>query len=131
MITTSDIGDIIYKYLKRLDIMRYHEDTFPAEELDDERISIIVKEQVDGRIWDRCFVDVNVCVPDRQGVKNRARLSELERKVKKLFNRDVAGSHDGTTYRFRKHSFAVLSDQSLRIHFINTRILFESQKVIN
>lgn len=130
MITTGDIGDIIYSKCSSLGIQRYHQDTFPTEELSDERIVIIVKDQTDGKYWERCFVEVNVCVPDRQSLLNRGRVEELERAVKELFKEDVAGSFDNTTFRYRRNSCGVKSDPSLRIHFINTRILFETQKVI-
>lgn len=130
MITTSDIGDIIFAKCKPLGLERYHEDTFPTEELEEERIVIIVKEQGDGTYWERCFAEVNVCVPDKNGVKDRKRLTELERAMKELFRVEVAGSHDNTTFHYRRISGGVFSNPSLRIHFVNTRILFESQKVI-
>lgn len=130
MITTTDIGDILYSRCASLGIQRYHKDAFPTEELSDERIVIVVRDQKDGKYWERCFVEVNVCVPDRQGLIDRKRVEELERKVKELFKNKVAGSYDGTTFRYVRNSGGVNSDPSLRIHFINTRILFESQKVI-
>lgn len=130
MITTSDIGDIIYSKCASLGIQRYHQDTFPSEEIEGERVVIIVKDQTDGMLWEKCFVEVNVCVPDHQRLQDRRRLAELEREVKELFREEVAGSFDNTTYRYKRNSFGTHSDASLRIHFINTRLLFESQKVI-
>lgn len=131
MITTTEIGDILYKKCSSLGIQRWHGDTFPFEELSDERVVIIVKEQnSDGRYWERCFVEVNVCVPDHQGLMNRRRLQELEIEVKRLFKDAEAGSYNNTTYKYRRSSVGISSNPSLRIHFINTRVLFESQKVI-
>lgn len=130
MITTSDIGDIIYSKCASLGIQRYHQDAFPSEEIEGERIVIIVKDQTDGMLWEKCFVEVNVCVPDHQRLQDRKRLGELQREVKELFREEVAGSFDNTTFRYKRNSFGVHSDASLRIHFINTRLLFESQKVI-
>ena len=129
MITTSDISEVIYDACRHYGVSIYIADTFPDEEIDEERIVIIAKQiSTEGKYWNRCYVEVNWCVPDIEDEADGIRLKEVERLM-----RDIAqgnGSLDGTTYRYSVKSTQVVGDRRLRIHYANSQILFESLKTL-
>ena len=129
MITTTEIGNIIFKEVKSL-TTAYHEDCFPEEEVTHERVVIIVKDNVPETYWLKCFVEVNFLVPDIGNQKDRKRLGEIERSVIPLL-KQKSGMFDGTTYTYRINSYGVHKDSDLRCHFLNVRLLFNTKNIIN
>lgn len=129
MIVTTDIADILYRDCKTfgIDIVPFGK-TINGE-LKDERITIHVKGQTPSKYWEKCFCEVNLCVPDL-GVKiaNTLRLKELERKAKELF-KSVTGEFDGTRYNYEIDTIHIEADTALKCHFINCRILFNALNV--
>ena len=129
MIVTTDIADILYRDCKAfgIDIVPFGKTL--TGELKDERITIHVKGQTPSKYWEKCFCDVNLCVPDL-GVKiaNTLRLKELERKAKGLF-KSVTGEFDGTRYNYEIDTIHIEADTALKCHFINCRILFNALNV--
>lgn len=124
MIVTTDIADILYQDCKAFGIEIVPFGKTLTGELKDERITIHVKGQTPSKYWEKCFCEVNLCVPDL-GVKiaNTLRLKELERKAKELF-KSVTGEFDGTRYHYEIDTIHIEADTALKCHFVNCRILF-------
>lgn len=129
MIVTTDIADILYRDCKAFGIEIVPFGKTITGELKDERITIHVKGQTPSKYWEKCFCDVNLCVPDL-GVKiaNTLRLKDLERKAKGLF-KSVTGEFDGTRYNYEIDTIHIEADTALKCHFINCRILFNALNV--
>lgn len=129
MIVTTDIADILYRDCKALGIVIVPFGKTLTGELEEERITIHVKGQTPSKYWEKCFCDVNLCVPDL-GVKiaNTLRLKDLERKAKELF-KSVTGEFDGTRYNYEIDTIHIEADTALKCHFVNCRILFNALNV--
>ena len=129
MIVTTDIADIIYQDCKAFGTEIVPFGKTLTGELEEERITIHVKGQTPSKYWEKCFCDINLCVPDL-GVKiaNTLRLKELERKAKGLF-KSVTGEFDGTRYNYEIDTIHIEADTALKCHFINCRILFNALNV--
>ena len=129
MIVTTDIADILYRDCKDFGIMIVPFGKTLTGELKDERITIHVKGQTPEKIWEKCFVEVNLCVPDLSPTEvNFPRLKELERIAKERF-RSVVGEYDGTRYHYEVDTIHIEADTALKCHFVNCRILFNALNV--
>lgn len=129
MIVTTDIADILYRDCKVLGIVIVPFGKTLTGELEDERITIHVKGQTPNKYWEKCFCDVNLCVPDLgTNIANTLRLKELERKAKELF-KSVTDEFDGTRYNYEIDTIHIEADTALKCHFINCRILFNALNV--
>lgn len=130
MIVTTDIADILYRDCKVFGIEIVPCGETLTGELAKERITIHVKGQTPEKIWEKCFVEVNLCVPDLSPADvNFPRLKELERLAKKKF-KSVVGTFDGTTYLYEVDTISIEADTALKCHFVNCRILFNVLNVI-
>lgn len=124
MIVTTDIANILYRdsEIFGIDIVPFGE--ILTGELKAERITIHVKGQIPETYWEKCFCEVNLCVPDiGLNEANTIRLNELERLAKKNF-KSVTGRYDGTRYRYKYDTISIEADTALKCHFVNCRILF-------
>lgn len=129
MIVTTDIADILYRDCKAFGIDIVPFGNTLTGELKGERITIHVKGQTPSKYWEKCFCDVNLCVPDLGlGIANTLRLKELERKAKELF-KSVTDEFDGTRYNYEIDTIHIEADTALKCHFINCRILFNALNV--
>lgn len=129
MIVTTDIADILYQDCKAfgIDIVPFGKTL--TGELKGERITIHVKGQTPSKYWEKCFCDINLCVPDLGvNIANTLRLKELERKAKELF-KSVTGEFDGTRYNYEIDTIHIEADTALKCHFVNCRILFNALNV--
>lgn len=124
MIATTDIANILYR-----DCMAFRIHIVPmgktvSGEVKSERIVIHSKKQQPGKIWNKSFAEVNLCVPDLgEDEANTIRLGELEREAKERFN--SVSCYDGTVYRYSIDSIGTEADAALKCHFVNVRIIFE------
>ena len=124
MIVTTDIADIIYRDCKAFGIKIVPFGNTLTGELKKERITIHVKGQTPSKYWEKCFCEVNLCVPDLgMNIANTLRLKELERKAKKLF-KSVTDEFDGTRYNYVVDTIHIEADTALKCHFVNCRLLF-------
>nr|DAR85289.1 MAG TPA: hypothetical protein [Caudoviricetes sp.] len=129
MIVTTDIADILYRDCKAFGIEIVSFGKTINGELKDERITIHVKGQTPSKYWEKCFCEVNLCVPDLgTNIANTLRLKELERKAKELF-KSVTDEFDGTRYNYEIDTIHIEADTALKCHFINCRILFNALNV--
>lgn len=125
MITTTDIGNILYRDCKVFGIDIVTDGEKLTGELTSERIAIHTKKQQPGTYWKKSFAEVNLCVPDlSENSANSIRLNELERQANKLLD-DVVNTYDGTRYRYSIDSIGPEADTALKCHFVNVRILVE------
>ena len=124
MIVTTDISDILYRDCKAFGIEIVPFGNTLTGELKGERITIHVKGQTPSKYWEKCFCEVNLCVPDLGvNIANTLRLKELERKAKKKF-KSVTGTFDGTRYNYVVDTIHIEADTALKCHFVNCRLLF-------
>ena len=129
MIVTTDIADILYRDCKAFGIKIVPFGKTLIGELKEERITIHVKSQTPEKYWEKCFCDINLCVPDLGvNIANTLRLKELERKAKELF-KSVTGEFDGTRYNYEIDTIHIEADTALKCHFVNCRILFNALNV--
>lgn len=126
MIVTTDIGNILYRDCKAFGIGMVPSWDELKDEVTSEKTVIITKRQQPGKYWKKGFVEVNLCVPDLDGLgtANSIRLGELERQAMKILD-DVVSTYDGTTYRYSIDSIGTEADTALKCHYVNVRILFE------
>lgn len=124
MITSGDAANIIYRDLADFSIKeRYHAGNEPECEILTERIIIHTKRQTPEPIWEKNFLDVNLCVPDKDGQKDKIRTDELEREAKAFF--DKVGEYDGSHYVYSWDNIGTEEDANLKCHYVNVRVLFE------
>ena len=124
MIVTTDIADILYRDCNAFGIEIVPFGKTLNGELKDERITIHIKGQTPSKYWEKCFCEVNLCVPDLGvDIANTLRLKKLERKAKELF-KSVTGEFDGTMYNYGVDTIHIEADTALKCHFINCRLLF-------
>ena len=129
MIVTTDIADILYRDCKAFGIGIVPFGNTLTGELKEERITIHVKGQTPEKIWEKCFVEVNLCVPDLGvNIAHTLRLKKLERLAKKRF-KSVTGMFDGTRYHYEVDTITIEADTALKCHFVNCRILFNALNV--
>ena len=126
MIVTTDIANILYKDCKAFGIEVYQAGNIPDEhkELSSERVIIRTKSQSPETYWKKGFVEVNLCVPDRDGDANLIRLQELERKAQEVLD-EVVDEYDGSNYYYLIDTIGIEADTELRCHYVNVRILFQ------
>lgn len=130
MIASTDIANILYRDCKEFGIKIVPFGKTLTGELTDERITIHVKGQTPETYWEKCFVEVNLCVPDiRDNEGNTIRLNELERLAKGKF-KSVVGEYDGSRYSYEYDTITPEADTALKCHFINCRLLFNVLNVI-
>ena len=127
MITTSDIVDILYATCSAFKMPIYRKGAIPDGVVTSERVVILPKEQTPQTYWKKCFVEVNICVPDvSDGVAELSRLQALERQAQRVFGDGVAGEYDSAAYLFTIESVSgVNRDDSMRCHYVNVRLLFQ------
>lgn len=124
MITSSNVGDILFKDCEGFGIARYRKGN---EKIDPkvERVVIRVQRQQGETVWRKGFVDVNLCVPDISGEAATPRLEELERLAWLLLDSGYVGEFDGTKYTYRIHSTEPeIADEETKCHYVNVKLLF-------
>ena len=127
MITTTEIGDILYRDCKvfNLPLQRRPIKVRKDEKLTRETIVILVKKQSSEKYWKKTFADINFCIPDmREDIENTTRLGELE-KLANLHLDNVTSQFKETRYRYGIESVGIEADTALKCHYVNLRILFE------
>lgn len=132
MITTSDIANILYTKCLTLgiaDVRRQGADEWG--ELTSDRVMVIVKDQSRGDIWNKCYAEVNICVPDfdHKGTMDLVKLEQYEHLAKTTFG--VCDGQGSDWYSYSIESQQILHDNELCCGYVNTRIKFEVLSVGN
>lgn len=124
MIVQGDIAKILYKDCQQFGLPVYQKDNTPTGKVVKERIVVIPKSGTPDTYWEKCYVEVNFCVPDKKGKADLIRMDELEREAVKVLKYG-SGMYDNTRYRYKKESTSREEDIELGCHFVNVRLLFE------
>lgn len=126
MITTTDIGNIIYSFCRNRfsDFAIYQHGNIPSGVVNKERITIFPKSQTASGKWIKNFVEVNFCIPNKNGGANLIRLNEIESQAFDAF-KIVVGNSKGLNYKFGYESIGQLEDKNLNIFYINVRVKFQ------
>lgn len=124
MITTSDIGSIIINDCKSFGLPVYRFGNIPKGEVKAERIVVYVKSLTPDTFWESVFVNVNFCVPDKQGKAVLGRLGELEKTARKKLDSST-GMYDNTKYTYSVSSSGIEEDTALKCHYVNIRLKFD------
>lgn len=126
MITTSDIVDILFEVCASFKMPMYRKGAIPDGVVSSERIVIIPKDQTPQTYWKKCFVEVNLCVPDMaDGVAELNRLQALERQSQRVFD-GVTGEYESNAYLISIESLnGVNRDEGMKCHYVNVRLLFQ------
>lgn len=131
MITTEDIASIIMRDLWSFDMPKFIKGHIPIGKVGEEgRIVILPKEDSDGKIFDKCFVEVNFLLPDIEGETNIG-LDEIERNAYTFFKESKAGQYENQWYTYSFSRRSVEQDTDLECHYVHIQVLFEILNVIN
>lgn len=123
MITQSDQLEVVYDMCRGYGVEVYMPKTFPDDGVMTERIVILGGRIIDGSIWDRSPIRVNWCVPDINGEPDLVRLKEVEHIMRRDFRRG-GGRIDGEPYRFQRESMETVTDEGLKVHYVNVTLQF-------
>lgn len=127
MISTKDIETVLVRDLSGLFPKEriFVTDDIPDGIVTEQRITVHVKKLSSAIYFNKCFVEVNWCVPDIGDSPNTPVLNEAERR---LMTFEATGEYDGTAYRYELDSTEVLKSD-LKCHYVNARLLFETLNV--
>lgn len=126
MITTEDMAMIIADSLSAFKMPIFVKGHIPEGKVtDDGRITITPKVDSDGRIFDKCFVEVNFLLPDVREEANIG-LDEIERDAYKLFHDGMAGEYEGQYYNITYSRRSRENDSQLKSHYVHFQLLFET-----
>lgn len=122
MITNTNIGEIIFDRVREWDVEKHIANNMPFSEIKDERLVIVPEKIIDDTYWLKCYVNVNWCVPDKEGESDGIRLGEVEGIMSEIHY--GKGEYSNTYYKFKKDSVGIEEDKQMRCHFVNLRLLF-------
>ena len=125
MITTEDMALIISEYLGSFGMPVYVKGHIPFSAIPDEgRITITPKEDSEGRIFDKCFCEVNFILPD---INQEAdiRLDDIEREAYGLFKDGFSDEYNGQWYHIGYSRRSREEDRQLNAHYVHLQLLFE------
>jgi len=125
-VTTADIYKAVYTLLRNGSVATiWSGENMPEGEVEQERVVVHVKDISYGRTWSKCFVEVNVVVPDlKKSMANLVRLETLEREYSTLLSQGT-GVVEGVRYRLKRDRVSVIASSQLKAHYVNCRLLFE------
>lgn len=126
MIATTDIANILYLACKTFGMPVCQGGNIPKGEVGEEGRTVIhPHEQTPGTHWSKCFVEVNLHAADSlHGNADLRRLNDLEREAKRIL--PCTDEFDGTPYRIEIASTRILSDEQLKSHYVNVKVLFKT-----
>ena len=125
MMLSESIANALFVDCQDFGIPVYRRGNIPTGEVTSERVVILPKGVVPNTYWRKCFVEVNLCVPDLSpNQANLMRLGVLENMAAELLDGRV-GRYDDEYYRYSISSIGIEDDSALKCHFVNVRILFE------
>lgn len=127
MITTADIGNMLFSHCKQLQMCDvYQKGNVPLGKVEKERIVVCAKSLSEDTEWEKCYVEVNYLVPDRdeQGNENLIRLEEVERVLKEHFKSQVL-EFKSNWCLISWESIEKLRNNGLNSAYINVRVVVE------
>lgn len=98
----------------------------PFEEIPKEgRITITPKEDSDGKVFDKCFCEVNFILPDINEEANYE-LDSIEREAYELFKDGFSDCYEGQWYAVSYSRRSREQDTQLKSHYVHLQLLFET-----
>ena len=126
MITTEDMAVIVSEYLVEFGMPVYLKGHIPSGDIPEEgRITITPKEDSEGRIFDKCFIEINFLFPDVNEEAD-ARLDGIERTAYGIFKGGFAGEYQGQHYDVSYSRRSREDDPKLKSHYVHFQLLFET-----
>lgn len=129
--TTEDIAAVVAEMFYKLGMPIYVDGHFPDGKHIEEggRITIIPKSDGKGKIFRKCFVEVNAALPDVHNEKNPG-LDDVERKMKDIALVGRTGEYGGEWYSISHDHIGTERDKPLECHYIHIQLLFETLNVL-
>lgn len=133
MMTTADIGNMLFTIVTDWGIPTYQGGNTPIGKVDSERVVIHVKSMSEETEWEKCFADINTLVPDidDKGTENLVRLAEVEAMMKKTL-RNLITSFETDINNWcsvQTESVQKMREEGLKCAYINVRVLVERLNV--
>lgn len=141
MITEIDAGHIVYDGFAFMGLERRlkghlvkgeidGEEPLTTERIPDEGMIIIIpkKRSADKTYFNDGAVEVNIIVPDLDGETN-PQLNGLLRKALDGLKHGIVDVSDGTWYRYSVRSHGIEAESSLKCHYANITLDFETLNV--
>ena len=126
MITTEDMAFLVSQMVRGFDMPVYVKGHIPFSDIPKEgRITITPKDDSEGRIFDKCFIEVNFILPDI-GQEADYNLDAIERDAYTLFKEGEAGGFNGQWYRISYSRRSRERDEQLKSHYVHFQLLFET-----
>lgn len=120
------MGIILSEDLSIFGMPTYIKGHIPFGQVGEEgRITITPKEDSDGRIFDRCFIEVNFLLQDVEQEANIG-LDEIERIAYEFFHEAHVGEYEGQWYRYTYSRRSRERDEKLSCSYVHFQILFET-----
>lgn len=130
MITTEDIALIISPLLAQFGMPIYVKGHIPFGKIPSEgRITILPKTDDDGKIFNKCFVEVNFILPDVEQEAN-AQLDTIERDAYNLFRKGMAGKLNGQWYNISYSRRSREEDKDLESHYVHFQLSFDTLNIL-
>ena len=125
MITTEDMAAIIAQHLGAFNMPVYVKGHIPFSDIPEEgRITITPKDDSDGKIFDKCFCEVNFILPDVNQEANYA-LDDIERMAYDTFKDGYSDTYGGEWYAISYSRRSREQDEKLKSHYVHIQLLFE------
>lgn len=126
MITTTDVANILYSDCISLRMPVFQSGNAPSGYVgEDGRIVIHAKAFSSEKIWKKAFVEVNLFASDTPGGNaDLIKLNHLERTA--ISHLENSGTFDGTPYSYTVTSTSMLTNEELKAHYVNAKVLFKA-----
>lgn len=126
MITTEDMAIIVSGYLTAFDMPVEIKGHIPFGDIPEKgRITITPKVDSDGRIFDKCFIEVNFILPD-VGQEAAFELDGIERDAYEIFREGFSDCYEGQWYSLTYSRRSREQDEQLKSHYVHIQLLFET-----
>jgi len=127
MITTEDMAQIIAGHLGAFNMPIFVKGHIPVTDYipEEGRITITPKEDSDGRIFNKCFCEVNFLLPDVNQEAN-IELDVIERNAYSLFKDGYSGKHNGQWYDITYSRRSREREEKQKAHYVHLQLLFET-----
>lgn len=140
MISTYDMQKVLYADCRGIDfspvipeaeymdgvVPIYHGFNVPKGAVEAPRITIHIKESVNGTVWTKRYVEINLSVPDLdEDIADMHLLGQVEQIMLLHFKTPRTGELDSGSYEYSLDSYSQEQDTQLKCHFVHIRLLFQ------
>ena len=128
--TTEDIAAAVARVLEPMGMPFYIKGHFPDSKPIEGggRITILPKTDGKGKIFRKCFVEVNASLPDLHNEQNPG-LDDVERRLRALVLPGTVDTDGTEWYRISFDHIGTERDKALECHYVHIQLLFETLNV--